>query len=323
MVAAVESMAYAGEVPWHGLGNPVSNKLKPAQMLKAASCDWGVAKESMFLKSGAVVPQKFALVRDSDQSVLSVVGSTYKPVQNADAFEFFTKFANAGKMTMETAGSLWGGRYVWALARITASDFDVAKSKDEVRGYVLMMSPHVHGKAMVFQATGIRVVCWNTLNLALGAGLRGKQHAFRSLHSREFNEDVKELAASALGLAKDRMSEYKDAAVRLASKKAKPAQIEQYFFDVLRYDPSKAKTKKDGDAKQPRMLPKLQEALTHAPGQDLSTAKGTWWGALNAVTYVVDHEMGRDRDTALKNAWVGNMANVKRRALDLAIKAAG
>jgi phage/plasmid-like protein (TIGR03299 family) len=329
MVAAVETMAYAGEVPWHGLGNKVSNKLSPAMMLKAAQLDWTVSKrETAFkTKSGKWEPRtdEFALVRDSDEFRLSNVGLTYKPVQNEEALDFFKKFVVAGKMEMETAGALWGGRYVWALARL-GHDFKLAKG-DEVRGYLLLSQPHVFGKAMVIQFTPIRVVCWNTLTYAIGADLKGKAGAFTMPHSTKFDDSVKKRAEEALGLATHQMDEFKQAATLLAKKKATPKSVEEYFCNVLEFDPKtkQVKAKPTDETKvqrEPRMLPQFREALEKAPGQDLSTAKGTWWGALNAVTYVVDHEMGRDRSTALRNAWLGHSAKVKRRAVTLALEEA-
>lgn len=325
MSAEVETMAYAGTTPWHGLGEKVANNLSPAQMLKTAGLDWKVSKQPLFVKPNGSevylpVKDRFGLVRDTDNSTLTIVSNTYKPVQNDVAMDFFKKFVVAGKMTMETAGSLWNGRYIWALAKI-GTDFKLGKN-DEVRGYLLLMQPHVRGKAMVIQFTPIRVVCWNTLNFALGSDLRGKAGAFRMVHTMEFSDAVKASAAAALGLATNQMEEFKEAATLLSKAKVKPEVVEEFFFRVLKFDPKKADKKKDGELKVPRMLPKFQEALTHAPGQELPGAAGTLWGALNAVTYVVDHEAGRDRSTALKSAWVGSNAVLKRRALDTALEMA-
>lgn len=331
MVAAVETMAYAGEVPWHGLGEKVSNKLTPEQMLKAAKLNWTVSKRKTFFegKGGKHQEMKneFALVRDSDDYLLSNVGATYKPIQNATAMDFFKKFVMAGHMDMETAGSLWGGRYIWGLARI-GKDFKLGK-EDEVRGYLLLSNPHVFGKAMVIQFTPIRVVCWNTLTFALGSDLKGKPGAFRLPHSTAFTDEVRKKAELALGLATHQMDEFKQVAQVLTKKKAPPKAIEEYFCNVLEFDPKtkqvKAKPVKKEDAekqeREPRLLPKFRSALEKAPGHDMQTAKGTYWGALNAVTYVIDHEMGRDRSTALRNAWLGHSAKIKRRALGLALAA--
>jgi phage/plasmid-like protein (TIGR03299 family) len=320
----VETMAYTNQVPWHGLGFKVNNDLTPNQMLKAAKVDWAVEKRKVgFINSSGnykVAPDKFALVRTSDDSMLSMVGTTYKPVQNEEAFDFFKKYCAAGHMTMETGGSLWNGRYVWCLAKI-GKDFTLGKG-DKVEGYVLMSSPHMIGRAMVIQFTPIRVVCWNTYTLALGADLKGRGGAFRMPHSVAFNDAVKHQAEVALGLAKEQMTEFNEAALLLTKAKVKPEKVQEYFCEVLKFNPKDAVKKKNGELKTPRMLEKFKQALTLAPGQNITTAQGTMWGAYNAVSYVVDHDLGHNRSSALYTAWYGQKATLKRRALGLALDAA-
>lgn len=320
MAHKVETMAYAGETPWHGLGFKTHNKMTPKQMQGVSQTDWTVSKRPIHFDSKGKmipIPGQFAIVRDSDESVLTMVGSTYKPVQNEQMFDFFTKFTKAGHMTMETAGSLAGGKYVWALARV-GKDFKIGaggKKPDNVAPFLLILSPHVHGKALVMQYTAIRVVCWNTLNMALGSMLKGSKHAFKMAHSSKW-EVEKEEAEKVLGIAMAQTEEFKDASNLMAKTKAKKEDVEAFFKRVLRVElfPDKKKV--------PVMLPKFRAALEKAPGASLASAAGTWWGALNAVTYVVDHETGVTRDTALRGAWIGNHAQTKRRALSLALELA-
>lgn len=321
MAHNIETTAWATTEPWHGLGEKVSNNLSAEQMLKAAGLDWTVSKRPIFHKVGdemQVIDKEFVLARDKDNAVLSLTGSMYKPVQNADAMEFFKKFVTEAKMTMETAGSLWGGRYIWGLARV-GKDFKLDKT-DEVRSYLLLCQPHVFGKAMTIQFTSIRVVCWNTLCFALGESLKGNGSAFRMPHSVEFTNGVKEQAAVALGLATEQMAEFKEAATLLNKAKAEKKEVEEFFCEVLRFDPKTAEKKKDGEEREPKMLPRFREALVHAPGQNLGV--GTWWSAVNAVTYTVDHMTGRERSTALRSAWLGGRAELKRRAFNIALEKA-
>lgn len=327
MAHAVETMAYAGQVPWHGLGVPVDNNLTPQQILVAAGLDWTVKKQPMYLGEKfdkdarrAKIPGSYALVRETDGKVLTIVGETYKPVQNEAAFEFFKGFVDAGHMTMETTGSLWGGRYVWALARI-GHDFKVGKG-DEIKSYLLLASPHVRGKALLIQYTPIRVVCWNTLTFAVGSDLKGRGNAFRMPHCTAFDDAAKGQATQCLGLAVKQNTQFQELAGLLAKKKASADDVEDFFKTVLRFDPKTARKKKDGTPREPNALPMFRHALEHAPGQELPTARGTWWGAVNAVSYVLDHEVGRASDTALKNSWLGHLANVKRNALYEAAKRA-
>jgi phage/plasmid-like protein (TIGR03299 family) len=323
-------MAYAGQTPWHGLGFKVSNDLTPQEMLVAAKLDWTVEKRPLYMPSGdgskwLPVEDKFALTRNSDEAVFSIVGKDWKETQNETTLDFFTKWVKAGHMQMETAGSLAGGHYVWALARINTT-FALSgpgkkrQADDEVNGYLLLMQPHMWGYASTAALTPVRVVCWNTLNYALGAGLKGKSgQIFRLRHSKAFDEKAAAQAELALGLSIKQMTEFKEAATLLASKRASAEETKSYFFEVTKFDPEKAKLDKDGEQKQPKLLQKIMAALDFAPGQQMGSAKGTWWGAYNAVSYVVDHEVGRERATALQSAWVGPNATLKRHAFKLAL----
>lgn len=335
MAHNIESIAWAGETPWHGLGVDVTAtpiaKRTPEFMLRKGKIDWGVAKRPLTFESDKgkgkiIVPDRFALVRDSDERPLSIVGGNYKPVQNAVSMEFFCKFIKAGHMSLETVGSLYNGAYIWVLARIGA-DFKLGK-EDEVRGFLLLCNPHVFGKALIIQFTPVRVVCWNTLTWALGADLKGSGNGtrFAMPHSIEFNDVVRKKAEIALGLAKEQMDEFKQASLLLSKKKATAEEVEEFFCDVLRFDPAEAKRKgrKKDETIEPRMLPKFRVALEQGPGAMLQTAAGTWWGALNAVTYIADHHTGKDHGTTaqgmnLRSTWLGSRAALKRRATELAL----
>jgi phage/plasmid-like protein (TIGR03299 family) len=327
MTAYVETMAYAGDTPWHGLGTAVDNNLSTDEMLVTASLNWTVSKRKLLASSGELnlpseltpVPGFFALTRDSDDHVLSVVGNNYKPVQNAEAMDFFKKFVDAGQMQMETAGSLKHGQYIWGLAKINKS-FQIGH-EDVVDGYLLLSSPHIFGMSMVFQFTPVRVVCWNTLNMALGSNLKGKPGSYRVPHSRLFNANVKAAAKLALGLANNQMDEFAEAAKHLSTKYVKQDDLQSYFYQVADLNQPDVSEANDNH-KDPKVVRLFQEALENAPGQQLDTTAGTWWGAVNAVTHVVDHGMGRTRDNGLTSAWFGWGSMMKRKALHLALKAA-
>ena len=163
----VETMAYAGELPWHGLGTEVSNELTPLQMMQKAGVDWEVEQQKIVTETGIEINDKVALVRTSDNTLLDVTGKDWKPVQNEEAFTFFSEFVAAGDMEMHTAGSLKEGRNVWALAKVKES-FDVF-GEDRVDSYLLFSNPHQYGKAVDVRFTPIRVVCHNTLSFSLEA----------------------------------------------------------------------------------------------------------------------------------------------------------
>ena len=136
----IETMAYAGRVPWHGLGVEVENNLNPQEMLDAANLNWSVEKQDLVTSAGIQVPGKKALVRTSDNLLLDVIGTDWNPVQNTEAFEFFNDFVSNGDMEMHTAGSLDDGRMVWALAKVN-DGFELFNG-DTVESYLLFSNPH-------------------------------------------------------------------------------------------------------------------------------------------------------------------------------------
>jgi phage/plasmid-like protein (TIGR03299 family) len=334
MAALVESMAYRleGGLPWHGLGQPVANNMSVDEMLDASGTNWTVSKRPLYfpkiVPEGAptslrIAPEEYALVRDSDERLLDTVGSNFKPVQNRDIFDFFKRFVEAGDMEMETAGSLKGGRFVWALARISDS-FKIGKA-DSVNGYLLLSQPHQFGFSLTAALTPVRVVCNNTLNYAVGSqrdgseGGRNTAH-FRMVHSRLFDADAKAEAERALGLAHEGMKAFSHTAELLSGVAAKDAELTDYFHNVLQLEQDEEEQDPEKDEKENRNVRRFREAFLSSPGAELNTAKGNWWGAFNAVTYTVDHKMGLTDDNRLYSAWYGRGSATKRRALDLAVE---
>lgn len=306
----VETMAYAGEVPWHGLGVPVSNDLTPAQMLEKAGLDWSVNKADTFFKVDGryVKTGKQVLVRSSDNRVLTHVSEEWEPVQNAEAFDFFNDFVGAGHMEMHTAGSLKDGNMVWALAKVNDS-FDAISYKgeqDRVESYLLFSNPHQYGKCIDIRFTAIRVVCNNTITLALA----GKNDlVVRLNHRRKFDA---EMVKKTLGIAEDRLDEYRQASQFLTKKRFTVDSLLDYYREVL---PSASK--KDAD-KLSLPARKAQEALEIQPGAEFG--RGSWWQAFNSVTFTLDHLVGRGADTRLSSAWYGPNRQKKIAALNKAIE---
>lgn len=308
-------MAYVGETPWHGLGKRVPADLSPEQMLVAAGLDWSVEKRPIGFKNekGNFIaikgPQaKQALVRTSDNTVLDIVGRHWNPLQNVDAFETFNDFVLTGDMEMHTAGSLKNGQIVWALAKVNDS-FETVKG-DQVDSYFLLTNPHVFGRAIDVRFTPIRVVCNNTLSFALES--RAKQMVQVSHRSRFDPEYVKE----ALGIAKVKLSNYKDLSKFLAKKNFTEDTFREYFNSVF-----PTSSKKTNDKDQP--IDSLQtkralEVIETQPGAEFAT--GSWWHAFNTVTYLTDHALGRNQDTRLSSAWYGANRDRKLKALEQAVK---
>jgi phage/plasmid-like protein (TIGR03299 family) len=313
MVNGQASMAYAGDLPWHGLGTKVSNDLTPEQMLQAAGLDWSVEAIPAIatLANGTQIETGHsALVRSSDNRVLDVITDDWKPMQNQDAFEFFNDFVAAGDMSMETAGSLKDGSIVWALAKVQDS-FELFGGRDKVDAYLHFTNPHKYGASIDVRFTPIRVVCNNTLTLSLNTK---SKNMVKVSHRREFDGD---LVKETLGVAKHKLEQYKEMAEHLSKKRFTNESIVEYFarvFPVLtqKADPRKELSKSATYA--------LEEALMEQPGAELG--EGTWWQAFNTVTYMTDHIIGRSVDSRLTSAWYGANKNLKTKALELAVEMA-
>ncbi len=311
MAHEVETMAYAGAVPWHGLGVAVSNDLAPRQMMEKAGLDWSVEKIPTYARVGdQEIPTGVeALVRSSDNKVLTQVGANWNPVQNEEAFDFFAEYCAAGDMEMHTAGSLMGGKMVWVLAKIKES-FDIL-GKDQVDNYLLFSNPHMYGKSVNVRMTPVRVVCNNTLTMSLA---QKSNNEVKLNHRQAFNAD---LAKEKLGIAHEKFEQYKEFATFLASKRAKSADVIQYFNTIFPHANTGGKEVKGYDQLS-RSGKQAFDILETQPGADL--APGTWWNALNSVTYMTDHVLGRNNESRLSSAWYGYNAGRKVRAINTAIE---
>lgn len=308
MAHKVETMAYTNQVPWHGLGHYIAEAPTVDEMLRLAKLDWEVHRTPLVARTEdgveVDVPGFAALRRDSDNSILDVVGSQYRPVQNADAFAFFREFVTAGSATMETAGSLDHGRYVWGLANLNAS-FKLA-GNDEVKGYLLVASPHQQGKSLIVKFTTVRVVCNNTLTLALRGGTE-----FRMNHRATFSSSMVERAKETLGIARDQLSEFEANARKLRKLRLNDADAIRVLAPTFQPD---SKTAEEIVADRDLMTPRLAaviDAMYRAPGAQ----PGNGWGLLNAVTYYADHVASRTNDKRLTNAWLGKTARQKESVL--------
>lgn len=302
-----DCMAYAGETPWHGLGKAVSNDLTPEQMLEAAGLDWSVAKVPGFATIGGEVvslPMQ-PLVRSADNKIMSMVSDDWNPVQNIDAANFFNDFVKAGDMEMHTAGSLMGGEIVWFLAKIKAG-FSI-NGGDEIESYLQFTNYHKYGFSTDVRFTPIRVVCNNTLTLSLSTTV---DKFVKISHRRVLSGDQIKLA---LGVSAAKLQSYKEMAEFLSSKSYKDGDAMSYFRGLF---PATSNAKGLENATSRNALQAFS-LLETQPGAEF--ARGSWWQAFNAVTYMVDHQLGRSDDNRLSSAWYGHGQKLKIKALDKAM----
>lgn len=197
MAANVESMFYVRETPWHGLGKQVEEALDSQSALKEAGLDWKVEQMAVFTGDGKVVPGYKANIRDRDRRVLGVVTDRYKVVQNSEAFSFTDDLLGRG-VRYETAGSIQDGKKVWILARMPR---EYIITGEQITPYLVFSNSHDGSGAIRVALTPIRVVCQNTLNLAL----ENAKRSWSMIHTGDIKGKLKE-AEQTLGLAEKYMT---------------------------------------------------------------------------------------------------------------------
>lgn len=317
----VETMAWAHEVPWHGLGVQVDPNTTPEDMAVRAGIDWTVSKRPLavvnapadddedgdFTYSG--VPGHQALVRDSDGKVFDIVSDRWEPVQNADVMRFFRDFCASGAATMETAGALKGGEIVWGLANL-GHGFTLPGG-DAVRGYVALLSRHRSGYATIGRVTPTRIVCANTLALSGGFGKAG-QAEVRYNHLTEFSP---ERAAREIGLAHEAMTEFERNAHSLAALNLSADDMARMLAPIYQpglLDEDTEALATDWTDKANRTVEGIMEAALKGPGGDV--VGDTAWGLLNGATYYANHKARGSRDSRFTSALAGD-SNAKANRL--------
>ena len=182
MPANIESMFYVRETPWHGLGVRVEEALTSHEAITAAGLDWNVVQKPIYTSDfvcsssignvqnvdNQIIPNYKANVRDSDNQVLGVVSDRYKIVQNEEAFAFTDALIGEG-VRYETAGSLQGGKKVWLLAKLPET---YIMGGERIEPFLVFSNSHDGSGAIKVCMTPVRVVCQNTLNLALNTAKR-------------------------------------------------------------------------------------------------------------------------------------------------------
>ncbi len=224
MAANIESMFYVRETPWHGLGTKVLEAPASKDALQLAGLDWRVLQEPIYTAMEELVDGYKANVRDSDRKVLGVVTDRYRVIQNDEAFAFTDELLGAG-VKYETAGSLQGGRKVWLLAHMP---HEYIISGERISPYLLFSNTHDGSGAIKVALTPIRVVCQNTLNLALANAKR----SWSMIHTGDIKEKMQE-AKDTLFLAENYMDELGKEFEALRMKKLTDKQVMEYIEILL------------------------------------------------------------------------------------------
>ena len=271
MSANVETMFSVRETPWHGLGTVIQEACNSAEALRLSGLDWEVKQEPVIYNQKDTGYQ--FNVRSSDKTVLGVVGGRYKPVQNSSAFAFTDELIG-GDVRYETAGSLANGKRVWMLAKMP----DTKILDDVVEPYLCLTNSHDGFGSMKVCMTPVRVVCQNTLNMALNNAKR----TWNVRHTGNIGNKLAE-AQHTLGLATKYMDNFAAEAEELYKIKVAPKDFGELANALFPITEDMGKRKEEA---QNLLQCQLREAWNM---DDLGNIKGTGWGFINAVSDMSTH----------------------------------
>lgn len=322
MPANVESMMYAKEVPWHGLGTYVGDHpILAEEAIVASGLDWHVEKSPAFAavtvgeeEREVAAEDWFFNVRTSDNRILGAVQGRYSVLQNCEAFEFMDHLAGSQRLVRyHTAGSLQGGKHIWMLAELVGLSIEPVPG-DVTQPYLLLVNGHDGRMPLKALFTSVRVVCQNTLNLAL----RTAQGGITIRHTGKLDDKLKE-ARKVLGLARHEVEEFQELSRELALKQMGD-KIFQTFLDELYPLP-----KDQDNTRRINVRTELTNLFEAGPGSDIPGVRGTAWGALQALTdYTTHHRTTRgagddkklEREKRLESAWFGSGNALNQKALE-------
>ncbi len=315
----VQSMAYVGTTPWHQLGNQLPAKQPIEVWAQKAGMDWSICETPVRYMTEQIgslgtlmsFKEQKVLYRSDTKAPLSVVSGRYQVVQPKAVLEFYRDLTEISGFELDTAGVLKEGKKFWALAR-TGKEVKL-KGDDVVNGYILLATSCDGSLATTATPTTIRVVCNNTLSIALN----GASCAIKVPHNTSFDAQA---VKQQLGIAVSQWDSFMYRMKTLSERKVKSHESMNYFLKVLCQ--SDNPVDQTQGLKNERALKNVQALYDgHGRGAELASASGTAWGLLCAVTEFVDHEKrARSQEHRLDSAWFGQGASLKQRALDYALQ---
>lgn len=317
MAHEIESMAYVGATPWHGLGNPLTPHRPIDVWINEAGMNWQIEAGDVLFNAGAsdeLRIKSFAdnqvLFRSDTLAPLSVVSKRYQIVQPREVLEFYRDLVAVGGFELETAGVLKGGRKFWALAR--TGQENRLKGDDRIKGYLLLATSCDGTLATTAQFTSVRVVCNNTLQVAVAH----PGGAVKVPHSTQFDPA---LVKQSLGIGLSAWDSFMGDVHRLAARPVNPIEAQRFLVEVL--GDTKLAIDQQPNQRGIQTVRNLFEGKGR--GSELASAQGTAWGLVNSVTEFVDHHRkARNQDFRLDSAWFGQGAALKDRAFQAALRLA-
>lgn len=306
-------------VPWHGLGTAVEEAQRAEEAIEMAGLDWEVHREKIYTENGKRVSDRFATVRSDNGTVLGDVGGRYHCIQNSEAFDFANMLVGRGQAVYRTAGSLGAGEQIWMLASL--EDTLDMPAGDRVDEYLCLTNSHDGSRSLEVLLSPIRVVCANTLAMAI----RGANKSMKIRHTQNYRRKIDQ-ARRVLGLAEAYYEKFGEAAHELAGLEMLDKDAKE-FLETLWPEPEE-------DAPRAETLRTKYRDQVHrlfageGAGLDRAGIRGTGWGMFNAVAEWADwHKTVRPGDSSelearFKANMFGSSARIKQRAFSELLKAA-
>ncbi|MDC4798969.1 DUF932 domain-containing protein [Acinetobacter baumannii] len=341
MAHQIETMAFVGQTPWHGLGNQLPQNQPIEVWAQQAGMDWRIESSNVSYMAknergqNILMPyeEQRVLYRSDTHAPLSVVSQRYQEVQPKEILEFYRDLTEQSGFELETAGVLKGGRKFWALARTGQSA--ALKGKDVSNGYILLATACDGTLATTAQFTSIRVVCNNTLAIAL-RGQNSSAGVVKVPHSTKFDaEKIKHQLGISVRAWDEHMYEMKQLSQRKVTQQEAAAYFDAVFNNtnlsiaeqdesIIQFYRNVARLQSTHSSKAEPNGRAMSKVMTmfngHGRGAELASAKDTAYGLLCSITEFVDHDRrAMSRDHRLNSAWFGMGASIKQRGLESAL----
>jgi phage/plasmid-like protein (TIGR03299 family) len=317
MILEKDTMFSTIETPWHRLGKVLPKAPSIEEALVAAGLDWKVKMKNLIAvdengkpvqNQGEIIHR--AVMREDTKDILGVVGPSWTPLQNREAFDFFDPFIKEGTVALETAGSLRNNKYVWVLGKIQSCEGEVIQN-DPINRYVLLCHGHDGTMAVRVGYTDIRVVCQNTMNMAFNSKA---SQLIRIKHSAKVQENLANVQAI-MKIVEGEFRANLEQLAKLTRKNINQSDVKKFvhvnFFNSEDLTSSNKKMSNYLD-----MVGTINRLIETGRGSDIKGVKGTAYGLLNAATEYLTHEAQTSDETRLNSLWFGDNSRLNAKITD-------
>ena len=322
MIEEKDTMFSVKQTPWHQLGVVLPAAPTIAEAIVAAGLDWEVELKTLKLADGTdtIGLNHKAVVRKDTNASLGVVGPTWRPLQNKEAFGFFDSFIESGEVTLETAGSLRNNKTIWVLAKINNASGEVVKN-DTIERYVLLSHAHDGTMAIRTGFTDVRVVCNNTLTASFNSQA---SKLIRVKHNSRIERNL-DTVKKCMDLANSEFKANLELLKLLANKDINQNDVKKFvraiWFDTTILEGTNVNQRALNNYND--RIRDMNRLMETGRGHDLPGVNGTLYGLYNAATEYLTHEASETVETRLNSLWFGENSRLNEKILRVSLELAG